>query len=112
MYADRVTDSMQLAIDETYRRRRIQAEYNEEHDITPIGIVKGIRDLSDQVRRVAEEKAVYEPIPDLPKDEMNRLVKDLEGQMRRASKDLEFERAAAIRDQITELRRHMEGAGV
>src|SRR5579884_2551484 len=112
MYADRITDSMRAAIDETYRRRRIQIEYNERHGITPVGISKGIRDLSDQVKRVAEEKTVYEPIPDIPKDEMARLVKDLEGQMKRASRDLEFERAAAIRDQITELRRHMEMAKV
>jgi len=108
MYADKMTDSMKEAIGETYRRRSIQMEYNEQHGITPVGIVKGIRDLSDQVRRVAEEKAVYEPIPDIPPDEMTRLIKDLEGQMKRASRDLEFERAAAIRDQITELRRHME----
>ena len=109
MYADRMTDSMKEAIEETYRRRRIQTEYNTEHGITPIGISKGIRDLSDSVKKVAEEKtAVYEPIPDIPRDEMARLVKDLEGQMKRASKDLEFERAAAIRDQITELRKHME----
>src|SRR5579884_1186447 len=112
MYADRITDSMRAAIDETYRRRRIQIEYNERHGITPVGISKGIRDLSDQVKRVAEEKTVYEPIPDIPKDEMARLVKDLEGQMKRAPRDLEFERAAAIRDQITELRRHMEMAKV
>ena len=109
MYADRMTDSMKEAIAETYRRRAIQIEYNELHGVVPIGINKGIRDLGDSVRRVAEEKTiVYEPMPDLPKDEMARLVKDLEGQMKRASRDLEFERAAAIRDQITELRRHME----
>ena len=110
MYADKMTDSMKEAIGETYRRRSIQIEYNERHGVQPVGIVKGIRDLSDQVRRVAEEKAVYEPIPDIPRDEMTRLIKDLEGQMKRASRDLEFERAAAIRDQITELRRHMESS--
>jgi excinuclease ABC subunit B len=109
MYADKMTDSMRMAIDETYRRRAIQIAYNESHGLSPIGISKAIRDLSDQVRKVAEEKAPqYEAIPDLPRDEMARLVKDLEGQMKKASRDLEFERAAAIRDQIVELRKHME----
>jgi excinuclease ABC subunit B len=110
MYADKITDSMREAIDETYRRRAIQQEHNEAHGITAVGIVKGIRDLSDSVRRVAEDKSVYQAVPDIPPDEMTRLIKDLESQMKRASRDLEFEKAAAIRDQITELRRHMEGA--
>jgi excinuclease ABC subunit B len=108
MYADKVTGSMQDAIDETYRRRQIQITHNEAHGITPIGINKSIRDLSDQVRRVAEQKPVYRPAPDIPPDELARLIKDLEGQMRRASRDLEFERAAAIRDQIVGLRQQQE----
>jgi excinuclease ABC subunit B len=113
MYADRVTESMQRAIDETYRRRKIQSEYNERHGITPVGISKGIRDLTDQVRRVAEERASYEVVAaDIPKDELVRLIKDLEGQMKQAAKNLEFERAAALRDQIIELRKRMEGAPV
>ncbi|HLJ69095.1 MAG TPA: excinuclease ABC subunit UvrB [Chloroflexota bacterium] len=110
MYADRVTDSMRKAIEETYRRRRIQIEYNEVHDITPVGIQKAIRDLSDSVRAVAEERVEYEMAADVPKDELARLVKDLEGQMKQAAKNLEFERAAALRDQIVELRRRMEEA--
>ena len=108
MYADRVTDSMRKAIDETYRRRAIQIEYNEEHGITPVGIQKAIRDLSDSVRAVAEERVQYEVGDDVPKDELARLVKDLEGQMKQAAKNLEFERAAAIRDQVVEMRRRME----
>ena len=108
MYADRVTDSMRKAIDETYRRRAIQVEYNEEHGITPVGIQKAIRDLSDSVRAVAEERVQYEVGDDVPKDELARLVKDLEGQMKQAAKNLEFERAAAIRDQVVEMRRRME----
>jgi excinuclease ABC subunit B len=108
MYADRVTDSMRKAIDETYRRRAIQIEYNEVHGITPVGIVKAIRDLSDSVRAVAEERVQYQFDDDVPKDELARLVKDLEGQMKQAAKNLEFERAAAIRDQIVEMRRRME----
>jgi excinuclease ABC subunit B len=108
MYGDRMTDSMRRAIEETYRRRGIQMEYNEQHGITPVAIRKAIRDLSDEVRAVAEERAEYEIADDVPKDELARLVKDLEGQMRQAAKNLEFERAAALRDQIVELRKRME----
>jgi excinuclease ABC subunit B len=108
MYADRLTDSMKAAIDETYRRRAIQIQYNEKHGITPIGISKSIRDLSDGVRAVAEERVAYEVSDLIPKDELARLVKDLEGQMKQAAKNLEFERAAALRDQVVEMRRRME----
>jgi excinuclease ABC subunit B len=108
MYADRMTDSMKRAIEETYRRRRIQQEYNERHGITPTAIRKAIRDLSDQVRAVAEERAEYAVADEIPKDELARLVKDLEGQMKQAAKNLEFERAAALRDQVVELRKRME----
>jgi excinuclease ABC subunit B len=108
MYADRMTDSMRRAIDETYRRRTIQMEYNEAHGITPVGIQKAIRDLSDSVRAVAEEREEYAVADEVPKDEIARLVKDLEGQMKQAAKNLEFERAAALRDQVVEMRRRME----
>jgi excinuclease ABC subunit B len=108
MYADRLTDSMKLAIDETYRRRAIQMEYNEAHGITPVGISKSIRDLSDHVRAVAEDHVEYDVSDVIPKDELARLVKDLEGQMKQAAKNLEFERAAALRDQVVEMRRRME----
>ena len=108
MYADRMTDSMKRAIEETYRRRAIQAEYNERHNITPATMSKPIRDLSDSVRAVAEERAEYDVSGDIPKDELVRLVKDLEGQMKQAAKNYEFEKAAALRDQIAELRKRME----
>jgi len=108
MYADRLTNSMSRAIEETYRRRGIQIDYNQSHGITPIAIQKSIRDLSDQVRAVAEKRADYQVTEDIPKDELIRLVKDLEGQMKQAAKNLEFERAAALRDQIVELRKRME----
>ncbi|MGH2449592.1 MAG: excinuclease ABC subunit UvrB [Chloroflexota bacterium] len=108
MYADQITDSMRWAIEETYRRRDIQMQYNEDHNITPIGIQKSIHDLSDQVRAVAEEQAEYRVEEDIPRHELARLVKDLEGQMKQASKNLEFERAAALRDQIVQLRKRME----
>lgn len=110
MYADRMTDSMKRAIEETYRRRAIQAEYNEVHGITPVAIRKAIHDLSDQVRSVAEEREDYQVQDDIPKGELMRLLKDLEGQMKQAAKNLEFERAAALRDQVVELRRRMEEA--
>ena len=110
MYADRMTDSMTKALKETDRRRSIQEAHNREHNITPIGISKAIRDLTDRVRKVAEEKAVYTtgaPLDDfpIPKDELVKLVKDIEKQMKQAAKNLEFEKAAALRDQVIELRR-------
>ncbi len=108
MYADRVTDSMRRAIDETDRRRQKQIQYNQEHGIEPVSIVKEIRDLTDQVaaRSLAEETgeyAAFRPI-DLPKDELYRMIKELEKQMRHAAEALEFEKAAALRDQIFEMR--------
>ena len=111
MYADVVTDSMRRAIDETYRRRRIQIAYNEEHGITPLGIRKAIRDITDRVRQVAEEKPQYE-VAGVPRDQIARLVKELEAQMKQAARNLEFERAALIRDRIVELRRELVGPDI
>lgn len=108
MYADTITDSMQRAIDETNRRRRIQMEYNEQHGITPQGIKKAIRDINDRVRAVAEAHPEYKVGMPLPHDEAARLVKDLERQMKEAAKNLEFEKAALLRDQIIEVRRAMD----
>jgi excinuclease ABC subunit B len=110
MYADSVTDSMRIAIDETNRRRAIQEAYNTERGIIPVGINKAVKDLTDRVRKAAEEKAVYEtgaPLEELPipKDELVKLIRELEKQMKQAAKDLEFEKAAALRDQVIELRR-------
>ena len=108
MYADTVTRSMQRAIDETNRRRKIQVEYNERHQIVPVGVKKEVRALSDRLK-VAEAKAGYDAnapsLQTIPREEALKLIKDLEGQMRKATKDLEFERAAELRDQIIELRR-------
>jgi len=110
MYADRVTRSMQRAIDETNRRRRIQIEYNERNQIVPVGIKKEVRALSDRLK-APESKAIYVgSVPSLltmPREEALKLIKDLEAQMRRAAKELEFEKAADLRDQIVELRRHV-----
>jgi excinuclease ABC subunit B len=110
MYADQVTQSMQNAIDETYRRRDIQRQYNEEHGIEAKGIYKTIKDITDHVRMAAEEKTGYDAGPDMPKDETLRLIKELESQMKSAAKALEFEKAAALRDQVVELRRRMVGS--
>jgi excinuclease ABC subunit B len=104
MYADRVTASMQYAIDETARRRRIQQAHNEEHGITPQGIRKAIRDLGERLKQVAESKAGYEAGQPIPKEDVAKLVKDLERQMKEAARAMEFERAALLRDQIYELR--------
>src|SRR6185503_906731 len=88
MYADRQTDSMKFAISETNRRRAIQRSYNEERGISPAGSSKAIRDITDQIKKVAEDKPVWET-KGMPRDEMTRLVKDLEGQMKTAAKNLE-----------------------
>ena len=107
MYADTVTGSMQAALDEVYRRRKIQTAYNEAHGITPQGIKKAIKDISDRIVAVAEARAPYQ-VSKLPKDEQLRLIKDLESQMKQAAKNLEFEKAALLRDRIIEIRRNME----
>jgi excinuclease ABC subunit B len=113
LYADKITDSMRAAIDETNRRRKIQERHNLENGIEPQSIVKGIRDLTDRVRVMAEAQATYEPDSEkapiidpsqLPKDELARLVRQIETEMKEAAKALEFERAAVLRDQLTELR--------
>ena len=108
MYADQLTESMRRAIDETYRRRAKQQTYNEEHGLTPVGIRKAIRDITERVRAVArahEATAHVTTAAELPKDELYRLIKDLETQMKEAARALEFERAALLRDQVIELRR-------
>ncbi len=109
MYADTITGSMQRAIDETTRRRQIQIAHNQEHGISPESIRKAIRDITDHVRKVAEEKPEYRAGSGMPRDTVARLVIDLESQMKQAAKSLEFEKAALIRDQIVDLRRELLG---
>mgnify|MGYP000856079350 FL=1 len=106
MYADIVTDSMKRAIDETERRRQIQESHNRENGITPQSIRKTIRDITERVRSIAEpESGPLVSGDDLPKEDITRLIKDLESQMKSASKNLEFEKAALLRDQIIDLRK-------
>ena len=123
MYADVVTRSMRRAIDETYRRRSLQVVYNEQHGITPVSIVKSLRDLTERVTqesgqdglaRAAEEEPAYElgfrRTNELSRVELAQSIKDLERQMRLAADGLAFEKAAALRDQISEFRRDLEKA--
>ena len=106
MYADTVTKSMQQAIEETYRRREIQDAYNQEHGIVPQGIQKAVHDITERIRKVAETRAPYQVnTGDLPREDLTKIVHDLEKQMKQAAKNLEFEKAAAFRDQVMELRR-------
>ncbi len=111
MYADTITRSMEAAIRETQRRRDIQMAHNLRHGIVPQGIAKGVRDLTDRIRKMAEDRGEYVATPEtavpvnLPRDEVLRLIKDLEKQMKQAAKELAFEKAATLRDQIVELRK-------
>ncbi|MCC6612041.1 MAG: excinuclease ABC subunit UvrB [Anaerolineae bacterium] len=108
MYADRMTDSMTRAIEETDRRRSIQDIYNVEHGITPTSIVKQVRDLTDRVRAMVPEAERTESgevdLEALPKEELHKMIKELEAEMKRAAKSLEFEKAAMLRDQMIELK--------
>ena len=107
MYADNITDSMRKAIDETYRRREVQELYNREHDITPQGIHKAVRDITERVKTVAEKRPTYQARRDMPRDDLLRIIKDLESQMKLAARALEFEKAALLRDEVVELRKVM-----
>ena len=107
MYADSITTSMREAIEETNRRRSIQEAYNEGHGITPRGIQKAIRDITERIKVVAEAKVPYTATP-ISREELVRVIKDLESQMKKAAKNLEFEKAALIRDRIIELRKDEE----
>ncbi len=105
MYADNMTDSMNVAITETNRRRGIQQEYNEEHGITPTSIQKAVRDLISISKTIAKEEQRFEKDPEsMSKAELEKLIKDVEKQMKRAAADLNFEAAAELRDRMVELK--------
>jgi excinuclease ABC subunit B len=107
MYADTVTKSMAAAIEETKRRRQVQEAYNREHGITPQGIRKAIRDITERVKAVAETRTPYVAAP-LAKEDIVRIIKELESQMKAAARSLEFEKAALLRDRIIELRKEFD----
>jgi len=108
MYADRVTDSMKRAIDETNRRRAKQVKYNEENGITPVSIHKAIHDLTEEMsaKAVGEMRGEYKTkaASGMPRNELRSIIKEMEKQMKEAAKNLEFERAAALRDEMYELK--------
>jgi excinuclease ABC subunit B len=110
MYADRRTASMDRAINETERRRNLQIAWNTEHGIEPTSVMKAIREVGMRLKHVAEVEGQLEkrgrPIAagEMPKDELARLIKDIELDMKTAAKNLEFERAAALRDEVVQLR--------
>ncbi|MDL1909249.1 excinuclease ABC subunit UvrB [Chloroflexi bacterium CFX6] len=108
MYADKMTDSMKRAIDETNRRRAKQVKYNEENGIIPISIHKAIHDLTEEFsqKAVAEMKGEYKTRApsDLPRNELKQIIHEMEKQMKEAAKNLEFERAAALRDELFDLK--------
>ena len=113
MYADRMTDSMKRAIDETSRRRAKQVRFNQEHGITPVSIHKAIRDMTDQLtpRAVAEMRGEYKTpnkrAETASRSELQKVISELETQMKEAAKNLQFEQAAALRDEMYELKKVM-----
>ncbi|MEY4666712.1 MAG: hypothetical protein RIQ87_492 [Chloroflexota bacterium] len=113
-YADKMTESMRVAISETDRRRGIQERWNAAHGIVATTISKPIRDLNDRLKAVAEKADTYAggrggELSEIGRGEIEKLVKQLEAQMRLAAKELEFERAAALRDELRTLRRGVLG---
>lgn len=108
MYADTMTDSMRLAIQETERRRAVQMVYNEEHGITPKTIQKSVRDLISISKKVAAEEMRMEKDPEsMSRKELEKLAKDIEKQMKKAAAELNFEAAAELRDKMIELKKMM-----
>jgi excinuclease ABC subunit B len=108
MYADKVTDSMDLAIKETNRRREIQMKYNEEHGITPATIKKAVRDLISISKKVEAAELLMDKDPEsMSRKELGKLIKEVEKQMRIAAAELDFERAAILRDQNVELKKSL-----
>lgn len=112
MYADTITDSMRICIDETNRRRAIQMKYNEEHNITPTTIKKAVRDLIAVSKAIESTKATLEKDPESMSDEeLDKMIAKTEKEMRRAAADLNFESAAELRDQLLELKSYRERSG-
>ncbi|MBR3367123.1 MAG: UvrB/UvrC motif-containing protein, partial [Lachnospiraceae bacterium] len=105
MYADTITQSMKAAIDETNRRRAAQQAYNEEHGITPTTIRKKVRDLIAISKDIAKTEEKLEKDPEsMSREELEKMIRDVEKQMKKAAADLNFEAAAQLRDRMIELR--------
>ena len=109
LYADIMTDSMKRAIEETNRRRAIQEAYNDKHNISPVGITKAVHDITERLANVAKEdkkapRSARELAASMEQRELERMIKEMENQMRAAAQELEFERAAMLRDQVYELK--------
>ncbi len=109
MYADNMTDSMRLAIEETNRRREIQKAYNAEHGITPRTIQKEVRDLIRISKEIAQEELRFEKDPEsMSKEELEKLIGEVQKKMKKAAAELNFESAAQLRDQMVELKKQLQ----
>lgn len=109
MYADKITDSMRAALSETERRRKIQQKYNEEHGITPQTIKKAVRDLISTSKVIAKEEVAFDKDPEsMNREELEKLIGDVQKKMKRAAADLNFEAAAELRDKLVELKKHLQ----
>ncbi len=109
MYADTITESMRRAIDETSRRRKLQEAYNKEHGITPTTIQKAVRELISITKEVAKATSKFEKDPEsMSKSELQKLIKKLEKEMRKAASDLNFELAAELRDKMIECSEYLK----
>jgi excinuclease ABC subunit B len=127
MYADQVTDSMRYAVNETNRRRKLQLDYNAEHGIDPQTIRKKVTDILEMVRlrddgaattargrgrgRTRRSSALFADLHGVPPEELGRLIQTLQEEMHEAAKDMRFEEAARLRDEITELKRELKAVG-
>ncbi|MBE5843522.1 MAG: excinuclease ABC subunit UvrB [Butyrivibrio sp.] len=108
MYADNMTDSMKKAIETTERRRKIQQAYNEEHGITPQTIRKAVRELISVTKAVAKQEVQFEKDPEsMDRQELEKLIGDVQKKMKRAAAELDFETAAMLRDQMVDLKKHL-----
>ena len=108
MYADIITDSMKVAIEETNRRREIQMKYNEAHGITPQTIKKAVRDLISISQTIAKEEVQFEKDPEsMSRQEIEKLIGEVQKKMQRAAADLNFEAAAELRDKMLELKKQL-----
>lgn len=109
MYADTITDSMRMAIEETKRRRQIQMRYNEEHGITPQTIKKAVRDLISISQKVDRAQLKLEKDPEsMSRKELEKLISDVTKKMKKAAAELNFEAAAELRDKLMELKQSLQ----